>query len=311
MFNNPHFSKHRILKAMEANPDVMKDAAMMEIAIGSGKFNQNQINGLREAMSIYTERTAKEGLISDYEAQKTEIVYRLIRNELNQESIDWLTVDNWLKQIPSLTHDYLRCEMYAMLKDWGKSNQIMDSIPMKYKLNAEEALDHADYKTLHQLLQNTQTNTIANLSTDHKNILEQLAQKGYSRASTQAQSILNFFYEANYRRPALFPLEIQARMVQEEPLKNAENNEIYSTKIKLQPNPSKDLVQALFSLPEGKNEGTFKVLDVNGRIVYSQVVTKENNSIDFNVGTWAAGIYYVYLEGAGWKSSPVALSVQK
>jgi hypothetical protein len=26
---------------------------------------------------------------------------------------------------------------------------------------------------------------------------------------------------------------------------------------------------------------------------------------------WAAGTYYVYLEGAGWKSSPVALSVQK
>jgi hypothetical protein len=159
--------------------------------------------------------------------------------------------------------------------------------------------------------QNVQANSIANLSTDQRYILEQLAQKGYSRASTQAQSILNFFYGANYRRPALFPLEIQARMMQEEPLEIAENNETYSTKIKLQPNPSKDFVQALFSLPEGKNEGTFKVLDVNGRIVYRQVVTKENNSIDFNVGTWAAGIYYVYLEGTGWKSSPVALSVQK
>ncbi len=312
MFSNQHFSNHRILKTMEANPDVMKDAALMEWVINSGRYNQTQINGLKATLETYTERTAKEGLIADYESERGKIVYQLIRNELNNETaIDWPKVDYLLKQIPSPSHDYIRSELYAMLNDWGKSIQIMDSIPIKYKLSVEETLNHTDHKTLHQLLQNVQnTNTIANLTTDQKFILEQLAQKSYSRASTQAQSILNFFYEGNYRRSAQFPLEIQARLMQEE-VEQTSTEKIQTEKILLQPNPSNDWVKAMFTLPEGKNEGIFKVIDIAGKVVYSQSVTKEYTGIDFNVGTWSAGIYYVYLEGAGWKSSPVALSVQK
>ena len=48
------------------------------------------------------------------------------------------------------------------------------------------------------------------------------------------------------------------------------NNEVFATEIKLQPNPSKDLVKTIFSLPDGKNEAVIKVIDVNGKLLYRQ-----------------------------------------
>jgi hypothetical protein len=48
------------------------------------------------------------------------------------------------------------------------------------------------------------------------------------------------------------------------------SNEVFATEIKLQPNPSKDLVKAIFSLPDDKNEAMIKVIDVNGKLLYRQ-----------------------------------------
>lgn len=99
-------------------------------------------------------------------------------------------------------------------------------------------------------------------------------------------------------RPALLPEEIEARPIMQE----AKDPETAKGEVWAQPNPASQFAIIGYILPEGKKEAMLKVVDAYGRLLLVIPVNADKNNEMFNVAHWAAGTYYVYLEGNGWKS---------
>lgn len=92
-------------------------------------------------------------LLDDYDFLLSELVYSFTKDTITQ--ID--SLDEWLKHPVELKYHYALAEMYFNNGDWEMFNDIIDSIPEKFDLDAGQNLYHDAYTTLYEKLHEWQS----------------------------------------------------------------------------------------------------------------------------------------------------------
>ena len=72
----------------------------------------------------------------------------------------------------------------------------------------------------------------------------------------------------------------------------SKNNAVVTAKIlNVFPNPAKDYLTITYALPESATKRTLEVIDPNGRLVYTQTISDNNNSLILSVTDYPATWY--------------------
>ncbi|PZF72344.1 T9SS type A sorting domain-containing protein [Taibaiella soli] len=75
---------------------------------------------------------------------------------------------------------------------------------------------------------------------------------------------------------------------------NLKTNKFGSTPITISPNPAKDLISVVYPLTS--SEATLNIVDMQGRVVYKQIVATNTDQGDVNISTLPAGIYVLRMD---------------
>lgn len=297
-----------IVPLLEQHPDVLRKLSFMNYLKDSDRFTSNHLETLYAAMSSSTTRTDLESNISAYASRKFATARKIMRNYLNDTTLiegDSLAI--WLTREKSLNSSYMLVELYRQQKDWAKAAVILDDIQDDFSLTTKQNAAYNDYKELHQILYSTDTAGlhIFELPNEDYNAVQTLAAKGYERAHVQAQTILNYGYGADYRRPPLFPLEVEERPIFEE-----KEEDISTESILVQPNPAKDWVSIRIQKEDWTN-AQLMITDSYGHILLEQQLNVEKTELQLNTSNWAAGTYFAILQLNGEKPEVTPFVIAK
>jgi hypothetical protein len=209
----------------------------------------------------------------------------------------------WLTNLGGLEAEKQLIASYVHQGDYSTALALAETLPVAYKLQDEQLLDHNQYMSLLQLQQNLKNSgrTMAQLTTAEQQQLTEIAASETASSSAMAKSVLELFYGAGFER--CLPIADEASY------KNSAADDLnrlavhYGMSISAKPNPAGDWAAFDYTLPEGTETALLEITDAAGKTIATYTLQGSMGQQLADTRQWPAGQYVYTLKAAGFTQS--------
>jgi Secretion system C-terminal sorting domain len=288
-------TENSVVQILNANPDGLREAEVRSLVQSS--FNQTVADGILANSGTQTARTAKELLVGQYRATMLRKADLLIQDILKDTTeIDVPLLRTWLANKQSLEADYAIVASYLSEGDFVTASQKLDDIPLTYSLDTEGLAEHGYFSDLADLWQDAHTNgrTMAELDQTGISGVQHIADNSQRRAGAVAQGIMNTWYGGHYRVVPVLPGgEGQQGLMAPSPGNSATPAANY---LSVFPNPARGSVYFYWNLPEGTENATISITDLQGKVLEVLEIIGQKGKQEWSVERLEHGIYIFYVK---------------
>lgn len=302
-----------LFEILGANSDAIRDAVLLDYLEKKPEpLPSWMLEYLKENMATVTARTLLDYAVSEAH-EKMMLSARAILHDIqfNPEGLDHVALRYWLGQLMDKEADYMIADDYIEAGNFENAKTIIEAIPVLYKLNESERLEHAsslDLMNWKIAVLRDGSKSIARLNEAEKDDLAKIAETGKGVAKYKAENILNYFYDGKYIHLPELPEETSGKR---DLTANTIEKDIPSY-LKVYPNPAKDLTTFEYQLPCISHEGILTVTDITGKIIYmNNKLTGEHNILNLDTKEWQSGNYLYKLVCDGVNIGEGKLSIIK
>lgn len=288
-----------IFEILSANPDELKDEELLKyLEDKENPLPQYMVDILRALAGNTTYKTILQSQMAYYNGRKTEAVYTLLRNMLNDSITNMDEVRNWLDNLQSLAMDYQIVDSYLQEGNTTSALALIDMMPQLYNITGEDMDEYNRYKSLKQLqaqLKDEDRNMFL-LTANEKSLLEDMVTSSKGRAGMQARNILEFVYGNDYC-DCPSPLEEALKSSSISTMEVV--NKAYEPIIEASPNPAKNWTTFTYKLPETTDDALLQVTDAKGHLVHSVQLTGVQGQTIWDTRKVDPGVYFYTLKCKG------------
>jgi hypothetical protein len=221
----------------------------------------------------------------------------------NPDELDMNQLQLWLTNLGGLEAEKQLIASYVHQGDYSTALALAETLPVAYKLQDEQLLDHNQYMSLLQLQQNLKNSgrTMAQLTTAEQQQLTEIAASETASSSAMAKSVLELFYGAGFER--CLPIADEASY------KNSAADDLnrlavhYGMSISAKPNPAGDWAAFDYTLPEGTETALLEITDAAGKTIATYTLQGSMGQQLADTRQWPAGQYVYTLKAAGFTQS--------
>jgi hypothetical protein len=241
-----------VMQLFFANPDAARKKTLMEfLATKDDPMATWMIDAIKENATAASARTSLESTIAAYNSRQSEIVNRVIASFL----MDTIPVDStlftkWANKLNCPSGDYMVAENMMQNGQNSAAKTILNQVPTKYNLSAEEITKHNALMAIYELsnVLKTSNRDASQLNLAEIVAIQNIAEGERCLAKTMANNILELNGVEPVVEEVLYP---EPRS--EERRSNSKNNGAINTlagyELKAYPNPANE--QLTIELPEG------------------------------------------------------------
>jgi hypothetical protein len=246
-------------------------------------------------------KTVLKNQLSTHYTTAIRAAHDIIRAELFNDIIDYTEVRTWWNNIGGYQSDLNIISTYMVESNYPSALALLDLLPTKHELTADELLDYDDYKTLTQIIINAlqQGRNMHQYNSNELASITALADNGYGVAAVQAQNILTAVQGNHYYDCPSLPDNMPLKSIH--PGKDKAENDLLQIDVK--PNPANTWVAFDYFLPPQCKEGTITLLDARGQIVKSIIVNSMSGQEVLDTRSLQSGLYLYIFEAGGMRKS--------
>jgi hypothetical protein len=298
------FSESAIFDIMAANPDELKKEELMKyLEEKENPLPDYMLNILKQVAEGTSYRTVLELQMSRHSHDRAQAANDIIRSILNAEELDMNQLQLWLTNLGGLEAEKQLIASYVHQGDYSTALALAETLPVAYKLQDEQLLDHNQYMSLLQLQQNLKNSgrTMAQLTTGEQQQLTEIAASETATSAAMAKSVLELFYGAGFER--CLPIADEASY------KNSAADDLnrlavhYGMSISAKPNPAGDWAAFDYTLPEGTETALLEITDAAGKTIATYTLQGSMGQQLADTRQWPAGQYVYSLKAAGLTQS--------
>jgi type IX secretion system substrate protein/copper-binding protein NosD len=296
------------VQILNANPEGLREAEVRELVQAS--FSQTVGDGILANAGTQTARAAKENLVGQYRAdmmRKADLLIQDILKDTTEIAVPLLRT--WLANKESLEADYAIVASYLSEGDFVTASQKLDSIPLAYPLDAEGLAEHGYFSDLATLWQDAYTNGISMAKLDSQGIstVQSIATNSQRRAGAMAQGIFNTWYGGHYRVMPILPGGEGPQGMMVPPSGNSATPA--AKYLSVFPNPARSSVYFHWNLPDGFENATISITDLQGKLLVVFEITGQKGKREWSVERLEHGIYtcHVKLPDGNTQTSKLAI----
>lgn len=296
-----------LFEILSSNPDELRKTDLMEhLENKEQPLPDYMINILRQMASGVSAKTALIGQKAQAFATKTKVAQSMIRSIKNEEELNIQALRNWLVNMENIAADKQIIGTYLYEENYTVANNLLDLIPDLYNLEGEKLQEFNDYRDLLNLQINLkqEDRNIFTLNDSEKSQLLTLADNSTGDAKYAAQSILSFVYGNQYC-DCITPIDGGGN-------KSTTSSYVYSQddiakamglSINIKPNPALVYASVDYTLPISTEQAVLQLINVDGKIVYSQKVSGTQGQITLDVRSYKSGAYIFRLQASEYSLS--------
>ena len=289
------------VKILKANPEALYNTSLqrkMEEVLSA-----EQLNAVRAAQTIATERSALESRLADAGIQWSMRADAIVRHYLVTEPIDLKKAREWLYYKNDLESTYQIVESWLQEKNSSEAQNVLNTIPTQFKLTERQQKAYEDYKKITDLKIKAMngSRTIADFNEMEVLELVELADRDLGRAGEQAKGILNFFYGYQYITQQLPFVGEAVEQRTESVLPSAKTMPVnVPSFVQVTPNPASNEVTFHYDLQgQEVKDGMLHVVDFTGKVMQRFEITANIGTINWNTDRLQNGIYFYSLRNKG------------
>lgn len=286
-------TENTVVQILNANPEVLREATLRTLVKSS--FSQAVANGMLANASTQTARTTKENLVGQYRATMLRKADLVIQDMVSDTiPVDVPQLRTWLANKQSLEADYAVVESYLSEGDFVTGTQKLNTIPQSYTLDAEGTTEHTYFANLATLWQDAYAigKNMAELDQSGISKVQYIADNSTRRAGAMAQGIMNTWYGGHYRVVPILPSGSTQWMMAPPTGNGAATAANY---LSMFPNPAKSSVFFQWNLPDGMENATISISDLQGRLLETIEITGQQGKQEWSVELLGRGIYLYHL----------------
>jgi len=303
-------TENAVVQILNANPDGLREAEVRSLVQSS--FDQTVADGILANTGTQTARTAKEILVGQYRATMLRKADLLIQDILKDTTeIDVPLLRTWLANKQSLEADYAIVESYLSEGDFVTASQKLDAIPQAYALDAEGMTEHGYFDDLAGLWQDAHANgkTMAELDQAGISAVQYIAGNSSRRAGAVAQGIINTWYGGHYRVVPILPGGQGPQGLMAPPTSNSAAPA--ANYLSVFPNPARGSVYFHWNLPNGIENATISISDLQGKLLEVIEATGQKGKQEWSVERLEHGIYIFHVKLPDGNSQTSKLAIIK
>ncbi len=304
-------SSNTVRDVLIANPDELGKSEL-RTAI-SNAFQTTTVASILSHYNDATARTAKETKVSENRAKMYYAADRLISHiAQDTPSVNLTLLRTWLSNKQSLEADYAIVSSYVSEGNFTAAYQQLSGIANTYILDAQQSQSHNNLVTLLGIWKNIIDNSIPinGIPTTTLNSIQSIADSEPRMAGAMSRGLLNAFYGYHYEVVALDPSgQLQPLILPD--IGNGATNFANGHYITAYPNPARKSVAFNWQLPNGIEEGSIQLMDMQGREVERMAITGQYGSMDWRTDKVDAGFYFYKIRFANGESGMEKLVIIK
>ena len=299
ILNTAAFTGNDVKNVLLDNPELIHNESFKRFVEQQNRLNANQwATVIANSDTAISNRGFLESNLNGSHLSMQLAVDEITNYYLNAEdSIQYDSVAAWLLRKETLVSAYQLVELDWQQRNYSTAFNKLANIPLNYPLDSVEQLIYNDYFSLRNLIfiAQVQGRELNQLNTSEQTQLANIAVRREYYPNFQARSIENYFYGKNWTTKPEFPsMGVQMRPAQ--PTETQEQPQIVGEfdDWAIYPNPAKE--QVMVNLPELETEGSLKIVNLSGQVVYSQMLNLNANQVQINVSDLANGLYILSVE---------------
>jgi len=284
---NDKFSESEVLNILLLNPEALGSQGLYRKVFMETDWTNENLNELSYHLTQITERgeLLKSIAILDQEITK---IRRLKTKELiNEEKFDHLALDQWLELDKNYNNDLRRVQNLFSVGLFNAGIEILNDM-IHYNTSVENNLEHEQMISLKSLERdlNSDYEQYISLEVFELDLLYTISELFDRKASYQAASVLNYFYDHDLRGDEKYYSQDgdSGQQFRKEQLVNDEQPPI------LFPNPTKGILN--INLKNISSETNIMIYDLNGYLV-RELKSQGNEILQLNTFEFNAGIYNI------------------
>ncbi len=303
-------TENAVVQILNANSDGLREQEVRSLVQSS--FSQTVADGILANTETQTARTAQEILVGQYRSDMLRTADLLIEDILKDTTqVDVPLLRTWLANKQSLEADYAIVASYLSEGDFVTASQKLDAIPQTYALDAGGVTEHGYFADLSDLWQGAHANgkTMAELDQAGISAVQYIADNSDRRAGAMAQGIINTWYGGHYRVvPILGGWGGQQGLVAPPTGNSALPAANY---LSVSPNPARGSVYFHWNLPDGMENATISITDLQGKLLEVIEVTGQKGKMEWSVERLEHGIYIFHVKLPNGNSQTSKLAIIK
>jgi len=298
------FTEAAIFDILAANPDELKKEELMKyLEEKENPLPDYMLNILKQVAEGTSYRTVLELQMSRHSHDRAQAANDIIRSILNADELDMDQLRLWLTNLGGLEAEKQFIATYVHQGDYSTALALAETLPVAYKLQDAQLLDHNQYMSLLQLQQNLKNSgrTMNQLTTAEQQQLTEIAESETASSSAMAKSVLELFYGAGFER--CLPIDDEASYKSSAA---ADLNRLaghYGMSISAKPNPAGDWAAFDYTLPEGTETALLEITDAAGKTIATYTLQGRMGQQLTDTRQWPAGQYVYTLKAAGFTQS--------
>ncbi|MGE4589854.1 MAG: T9SS type A sorting domain-containing protein [Acidaminococcaceae bacterium] len=298
------FTEAAIFDILAANPDELKKEELMKyLEEKENPLPDYMLNILKQVAEGTSYRTVLELQMSRHSHDRAQAANDIIRSILNADELDMDQLQLWLTNFGGLEAEKQLIATYAHQGDYNLALALAETLPVAYKLQDEQLLDHNQYMSLLQLQQNLKNSgrTLNQLNTAEQQQLTEIAESETASSSAMAKSVLELFYGTGFER--CLPIAGEASYKSSAAADLNRLAEHYGMSLSAKPNPAGDWAAFDYTLPEGTETALLEITDAAGKTIATYTLQGRMGQQLTDTRQWPAGQYVYTLKAAGFTQS--------
>ncbi|MDD4604547.1 MAG: T9SS type A sorting domain-containing protein [Bacteroidales bacterium] len=293
-----------LLEILSANPDELRDEDLLTyLANRNPPFPNYMIELLRAIASDTTYKTTLQKQLKSLDADKTKAVYALLRDMLNDTTVELSVVRNWLDNLQNLQADYQIIDSYLQQGNTTSAMALVNLLPQLYAMDTNDINEYNLYKDL-KTLQSDMINegkNIYQLTQTQMAVLQDIAQNSTGLAGIQAQNILSFGYGFAYLNCAAITDDPVIKSAKKDRTKLMKL--VYEPQVSVYPNPAHDWVSFTYTIPNTLDNSSLKIIDLKGHLVTTLSVKSSKGELVWDTRKVIPGTYCYTLTNGNCSTS--------
>ena len=287
-----------LFEILSANPDELRKTDLMDHLENKQQPLPNyMINILKQMATGVSAKTALIGQKAQAFTTKTKAAQSMIRSIKNEDQLNIQALRNWLGNMENIAADKQIIGTYLYEENYTAANNLLDLIPNLYNLEGEKLQDFNDYKDLLNLQINLkqEDRNIFTLNDSEKTQLLAFAENSTGDAKYGARSILSFVYGDNYC-DCITPIEGSGNKSSSYVYSQDDMAKAMGLSLNAKPSPAMTYTSVDFTLPIGIERAELQLINIEGKIIYSQKVSGMQGQVTLDIRYYKSGAYIFRLQ---------------
>ena len=218
----------------------------------------------------------------------------IVRNNLNKEERDFTELREWLGKSDDILSARMTIASYIQQKDFVNALSLAKTLPAKYGLEGEELKEHNDYVEIiriHESLDETGRSALQ-LSDYEMSVVKGIADNGSGAAQSMAQAIIAEKTGIPADFMPISPTIPQYGMLRESAESDIDNDEETAFSVTLSPNPTDNIVNVAYTLPEDELKASLVMHNALGISVMTATLDGHSGMMTLDISELPSGIYF-------------------